>query len=218
MARIVRPPAFPCLQYYETSMTRMTHNSLAAAIFSGRPVGIAASIMRAALVYGMNAIDLTAGNGNDTLLLARLCAPGHVFGIDIQPDAVVATEKLLEENHSKATVICADHARLFEIIPREFHGRIHGVMANLGYLPGGDSTVVTQPESTITALNLAAMLLAKNGLMTVVCYNGHAGGPEEAEAVADWSAHLPADSFTAQRISILNRPNLPPELVVVRRI
>ncbi len=199
-------------------MSRLTQNSIAAAIFSGRPVGIAASIMRAILSYGMNAIDLTAGNGNDTLLLAKLCAPGQVFGVDIQPEAISTSEKLLDEQQVKATLICADHSRLFEIIPREYHGRINGIMANLGYLPGGDPDVITRPESTTTALNLGAMLLAKNGIMTIVCYHGHEGGPEEAHAVADWAANLPSDSFTTQKISILNRPNSPPELVVVRRI
>lgn len=200
-------------------MTRLPQNlSLASAIFSGRPVGIAAAIMRSVLSYGSNAIDLTAGNGNDTLLLAHLCSPGNIFGIDIQPQAIAATTRLLEENRVKATLVCADHARLFEIIPSSLHGRIQGVMANLGFLPGGEPSIVTKPESTVSALNQAAMILAKGGIMTVVCYTGHEGGAAESHAVADWSAQLPSDMYTAQRISIMNRPNSPPELVVVRRI
>lgn len=199
-------------------MNRIVQNSLASALFSGRPVGIAAAIMRSALSYGMNAIDLTAGNGNDTLLLSRLCAHGQVFGIDIQPEAIAESRRLLSENNANATLICDDHARLFEIIPREFHGRIHGIMANLGYRPGGKPDIITGPETTVSALNLGAMLLAKNGIMTIVCYYGHAGGAEEARAVSEWAEGLPSESFTVQKISILNRPNLPPELIVARRI
>lgn len=41
-------------------------------------------------------IDATAGNGNDTLLLARLAS--FVFGFDIQKEALDNTKSLLEES------------------------------------------------------------------------------------------------------------------------
>ena len=60
-------------------------------------------------------------------------------------------------------------------------------MFNLGYLPGTDQVTITQTDSTVEALQQAAEVLTPGGIITCICYPGHPGGLEEAEAVLDWA-------------------------------
>ena len=71
------------------------------------------------------------------------------------------------------------HAELSDNVPEG----VSAVMFNLGYLPGGDKTKITQWESTEVALRSALCCLKKHGLLTVMCYPGHPGGDEEARVV-----------------------------------
>jgi len=41
---------------------------------------------------------------------------------------------------------------------------------NLGYLPGGDKSIITRTDSTVTALNNAIRILSSNGIITVMAY------------------------------------------------
>jgi hypothetical protein len=56
-------------------------------------------------------------------------------------------------------------------------------MFNLGYLPGGNHSLVTRADTTVRAISAARLLLREGGVMTVLCYRGHAGGMEEYAAV-----------------------------------
>lgn len=47
---------------------------------------------------------------------------------------------------------------------------------NLGYLPGGDKTLITEPQITLEALNVAKDILMPGGLISLVVYVGHPGG------------------------------------------
>ena len=54
-------------------------------------------------------IDATMGNGNDTLLLSRLCGEkGHVLAFDIQEIALANTRERLEKEN--AEVLMPDYA------------------------------------------------------------------------------------------------------------
>ncbi|MBT8401473.1 MAG: class I SAM-dependent methyltransferase, partial [Rhodothermia bacterium] len=96
--------------------------------------------------------------------------------------------------------------------------RISASLFNLGYLPGSDKSVVTRPETTIGALDAASKWLMPNGLISVVAYTGHDGGREEAEAVRDWTAGLPADEFSVMRPQGGFSGNRTPELTIIRRL
>jgi hypothetical protein len=50
------------------------------------------------------------------------------------------------------------------------------VAFNLGYLPGGDKTIITKPETTLIALEAAKGILMAGGLISLVVYVGHPGG------------------------------------------
>jgi len=149
---------------------------------------------------GATAIDATAGNGHDTEFLARLVGPqGRVIAFDLQAEAIAATRNRLEDAglHQRVILRQESHERIGD------GGPFAAVMFNLGYCPGGDKTLITQPGSTLRALDAAAADLAAGGLITVVCYPAHPGGREEAEAVLEWTRALDPRQFRAMRCEML---------------
>jgi len=85
-------------------------------------------------------------------------------------------------------------------------------------LPGGDHAVITRPETTVPALDAAAAMLEEGGLITVVCYAGHAGGVEETRAVSEWTEQLSQERFHALSYRFVNQKNDPPRLFVVEKL
>ncbi len=150
------------------------------------------------LEAGDIAIDLTAGNGHDTLFLARSVSPtGHVYAFDLQASAIQATEELLKK-HSldvHVTLRMESHTDWGKMIPDEPKSRIKVVMMNLGYLPGGDKSLVTCASSTLPAIDIALDSLKLGGLLTVLAYTGHPGGKSEADAVQNKLAKLAPTQF-----------------------
>jgi hypothetical protein len=49
------------------------------------------------------------------------------------------------------------------------------VCFNLGFLPGGDRTIVSQPTTTVAALKAAMAILEPRGIISVLAYVGHPG-------------------------------------------
>ncbi len=170
-------------------------------------------------------VDATAGNGHDTVFLARHVLPdGRVFVFDVQAEAIVQTRARLEKADSGVSPLenislhHAGHERLAELLPPEAQGKLRAIMFNLGYLPGGDKALITKVETTLSALQQALDWLAADGVLTVVIYPGHEGGGKEAEAVQQWMAELPSERFEAQRLGYVNfRPTTPFCLAVRKR-
>lgn len=149
---------------------------------------------------GALAVDATAGNGHDSLFLAQAVgAAGHVWACDIQPGALESTASRLQQEGvaERVTLVQEGHERLDQWLPHRVHGRLGAVMFNLGYLPGGDQTQVTTPQTTIAALSRAASLLAPGGCLTVLVYRAHAGALEEYRQVLGWcqGSHLSFERF-----------------------
>ena len=141
------------------------------------------------LTTGAIAIDATCGNGFDTLFLAeQVGTNGVVYGVDIQEQAIetVRTKLLASGHSSQCRLVVGTHAQLNAMVAPAHVGFVSVVMFNLGYLPLGDKTIVTKPESTVTGLEQAFELVRQGGLISVLAYPGHAGGLEEAKCVADW--------------------------------
>lgn len=173
-------------------------------------------LLRQRVRPGDLALDATCGNGLDTLLLAELAGKGgRVWGFDLQPSAIAATRALLQREGllSSVELIEAGHERLSEFVP----AGLKAAVFNLGYLPGGDVSVITSPESTVSALRQAASLLARRGIIAISLYTGHEGGAEEALAVEGWGASLAPKEFNVWRSRQLNRPGIAPYLVLVER-
>lgn len=167
-------------------------------------------------------VDATAGNGVDTLFLAKAAGSGGmVHAFDIQEAALNNTqERLSKELSVRFTGVrlhLASHDRMLEMIPTEQHGQVAAVMFNLGYLPGSDHSLITRPGTTLPALEAALTLLRQGGVLTIAIYPGHDGGQAEAEAVDGWARSLKQNQYQAMSYRFLNQKNNPPYLIAVEK-
>ena len=128
-------------------------------------------------------VDMTVGNGNDTLFLANISK--KVFGFDIQDVAIENTKKLLRENNVyNYELFCVSHDRINEVL-WEYKHNIKLILFNLGYLPCGDKSITTNHESTLKAVINSLDMLDNNGLILIVFYP-HPEGKLEAQVVLDY--------------------------------
>ena len=181
---------------------------------------MAHTLLAGVLRPGDLAVDATAGNGHDTAFLARAVGTGgRVIALDIEPAAVTATRNRCATLGTPCEVIEADHAEMDRVLEQTGvrAGSVAAVVFNLGFLPGSDKQLVTRPDSTVAALAQAVEWLRPGGVVTIVCYTGHAGGPEDAAAVEAWASAQPQDRFAVARYQFLNQRHHPPHLVVVGR-
>jgi ubiquinone/menaquinone biosynthesis C-methylase UbiE len=179
-------------------------------------VALAHFFLRERVGPGDRVLDATCGNGHDTLLLARLVGKGgHVWACDVQQTALTATRVQLSATGcmKQVKLVASGHERLTEFVTEPLRAAVF----NLGYLPGGVREMTTSATHTVAALRQAADLLLPGGIITVCIYTGHDGGPEEAEAVEEWSALLHPRSFNVWRSSQLNRPDAAPYLLLVEK-
>ena len=84
--------------------------------------------------------------------------------------------------------------------------------------PGGDKSLTTRWETTLPALRAGLTVLRGGGLMTVVCYPGHAAGAEEANAVSRWVRTLDQVEVRVARYAFENVANAPPLLFALERL
>jgi predicted methyltransferase len=179
---------------------------------------LAKTFIVGALPPGGVAVDGTVGNGYDTVFLAeQVGAEGRVYGFDIQDEALERTRSLLEamELTERVTLVHASHALLTDFLPPDV--TFHAGMFNLGYLPHGDKTIITQRESTLTALDQTFARLVKGGVLTIVIYPGHEGGNDEAEAVVAWAKNFPPEQAKVVWYQPLNSRRPAPSLVALQK-
>lgn len=180
------------------------------------PVPLSHLLLQSFVRDGHYAVDATCGNGHDTLLLARLVGPqGHVWGFDIQRQAVEETGRRLAEAGlaHRATLLPVGHEELQEQVAVP----LQVVLFNLGYLPGGDRSIITRPDTTGSALEQSLGLLAAGGIVIVTIYPGHDGGSEEQTAVERWAAGLDPRAFHCWRMGQINVTTAAPYLLLVQK-
>ncbi|KAK1385431.1 putative rRNA methylase YtqB [Heracleum sosnowskyi] len=147
-------------------------------------------------------IDATCGNGYDTLAMLKMVADrsqkGRVYALDLQDVALQNTRSLLDESlddneKELAELFATCHSKMEEVLPRNITVRL--VAFNLGYLPGGDKTMITKSETTLLGLEAAERVVAPGGLISLLVYVGHPGGREEFETVQAFASRLPECLF-----------------------
>jgi len=184
-------------------------------------VNTAHDLLKDILRPGDIAIDATVGNGHDTVFLGEQVGPsGRVYGFDIQQAAIDSTLEKFQKNQLSdcLTLLLASHADMEEKIPAELHGKIGAIMFNLGYLPGGDKSVITLTDSTLAALTAASRILAVNGIITLLAYPGHQGGDQETDQVKIWCEQLSSNQFKVDTIYSTAHKESAPRLFVIRKI
>lgn len=139
------------------------------------------------------AVDATAGNGHDTLFLARLAGEySRIAAFDVQESAIEATRIRLEKNAcaEKVELHLCGHEKMEAILGEAWRGKTHAVFFNLGYLPKSDHALKTEAKTTLPALEAAWNLLAPGGFISLTVYTRHPGGFEESASVDAWLAFM----------------------------
>ncbi|MEH7124160.1 class I SAM-dependent methyltransferase [Bacillus sp. JJ1773] len=180
----------------------------------------ARKLLEKAVGSGDFAVDATLGNGHDTLFLAKLVEDsGHVFGFDIQEEAILSTKKRIEEQQlsDRVTLFHNGHEHILSSISAENHGKIKGAIFNLGYLPGGNKSIVTVPDTTISAIEQLLEIMAPEGIIVLVVYHGHEEGAIERDALLQFVKQLDQKKAHVLQYQFINQKNNPPFIVAIEK-
>ncbi len=164
-------------------------------------------------------IDATCGNGNDTGFLARLVGEfGRVLALDIQEEAIESTEMELKARGLREQVELrqADHSNLLKLVDSE-KMRPKAIVFNLGYLPGGDKSIVTEVTNTLPALEDSLELLGNGGVLVVTAYPGHQEGLKERQEIEAWAEKLDYKEYLVGHYRFINQEENPPEVFVIQK-
>lgn len=180
----------------------------------------ARTLLKAAVSPGDICVDATMGNGHDTCMLAELIGEsGTVYAFDIQEQALEHTKARLDETHleHRAVLIHDSHGNLAHHLPEHTHGNITGAIFNLGYLPGGDKSIVTKPESTIAAITQLLKVMATEGIIVLVIYHGHPEGKVERDSILSFVNQLDQKQAHVLRYEFVNQQNDPPFIIAIEK-
>ncbi len=172
---------------------------------------LAKNFWRAHLKPSDFVIDMTCGNGHDTQFLAELVPEGLVYSIDIQ-ECALEKAKALVGTSDRVRFFHQSHAAPF---PLPYAPKL--IVYNLGYLPGGDKTITTMTNTTLTSVNNALDLLGENGALSITCYPGHVEGLKEEQTLIDWAKNLPFNQWHANLHQWINRKRSPSLLWITKR-
>lgn len=155
-------------------------------------------------------IDATAGRGRDTAFLCGLTGEtGRVVALDIQEEAVRSTNELLLRSglgHIGRAVL--DSHRNIAAYARE--GEVDCIVFNFGWLPGGDHSIQTKPETSIAAVAEGLRLLREGGIMSLCIYSGGESGFAERDALLAFLPTLDPQRYTVVVSEFVNRGGNPP--------
>ena len=177
-----------------------------------RPLEMAHDFLAQVITQEDIVVDATMGNGHDTLFLAKLAK--QVYAFDIQEQALEKTSQRLQEaGLTNAELILQGHETVDQFVTE-----VKAAIFNLGYPPSADKSIITQPQTTIEALDKLCHMLVKGGRIAIMIYYGHEGGDIERDAVMDFVSHLPQEEYTAAIYRTLNQINNPPFLVMIEKL
>ena len=177
-----------------------------------RPLEMAHDFLAQVITQDDIVVDATMGNGHDTFFLAKLAK--QVYAFDIQEQALEKTSQRLQEaGLTNAELILQGHETVDQFVTE-----VKAAIFNLGYLPSADKSIITQPQTTIEALDKLCHMLVKGGRIAIMIYYGHEGGDIEKDAVMDFVSQLPQQEYTATIYRTLNQINNPPFLVMIEKL
>ncbi|GEL68168.1 class I SAM-dependent methyltransferase [Marinilactibacillus psychrotolerans] len=167
---------------------------------------------------GDTVIDATVGNGQDTIKLAQLVGKtGKVYGFDIQETAIEETKKKVQLTGltEQIKLINDGHEKMNDYITD--NTKIQAIVFNLGYLPKGDKSIITLPDTTLSALEQGLNLLNVGGQILMMVYYGHDGGTEEKNAILAYLETLSQEKFSVLQYGFINQKNSPPFLIAIEK-
>ena len=124
-------------------------------------------------------IDMTAGNGNDTLFLANLAK--QVYGFDISDKAIENTKEKVKD-FNNVILIKDNHINVDKYVS----SKVKLAIFNLGYLPGDNEEITTKADETLIAFKKAYELLMNDGYLVITFYLRQNGGLDEYYLLDDY--------------------------------
>ena len=91
-------------------------------------------------------------------------------------------------------------------------------MFNLGYLPGGDHSISTKPDTTIEAIKKAMDIIMTGGLISIVVYYGGDTGFEERDKVMEFVRQINPKEYVVMKTCYVNQINCPPFLLCIEKV
>ena len=177
-----------------------------------RPLEMAHDFLAQVITPEDIVVDATMGNGYDTLFLAKLAK--QVYAFDIQEQALEKTSQRIQEaGLTNVDLILQGHETVDQFVTE-----VKAAIFNLGYLPSADKSIITQPQTTLEALEKLCRMIVKGGRIAIMIYYGHEGGDIERDAVLDFVSQLPQQEYTATIYRTLNQINNPPFLVMIEKL
>ena len=125
-------------------------------------------------------VDMTAGNGNDTLFLARIA--GKVIAFDISKLAIERSRQRTKD-YDNITFILDSHANVDCYVKKDEASLF---IFNLGYLPNSEEKTSTQAKDSLLAFQKAFELLKDKGIIAITFYLGQEGGYDEYYQITDY--------------------------------
>ncbi|MGJ7920357.1 class I SAM-dependent methyltransferase [Neobacillus sp. LXY-4] len=185
-----------------------------------RVLPFARNLLESAVGPGDIAVDATLGNGHDTAFLAKLVGEtGRVYGFDIQSDAIASTGFRLDELGLTERVVLfhKGHENILSSVPKEQFGKVRGAIFNLGYLPGGDKSIVTKSNTTIAAVEQLLEIMAPEALIVLVIYHGHEEGVQERDELLQFVKQLDQKKAHVLQYQFINQVNHPPFIIAIEK-
>ncbi len=180
-------------------------------------LSFAHSIWKDFLKKGDHVIDATCGNGHDSFFLANCVLEeekGSLICLDLQEGAIANTKTQLLPSHLNRTTF---HHMSHETFPETcITNYFNLIVYNLGYLPGGDKSLTTLTASTLPSLQNALTLIKSGGMISIMCYPGHAEGAKEETALLTFCKTLPSSKYTLCHHRWLNRPKSPSLILILK--
>ncbi len=164
---------------------------------------------------GSFCIDATAGTGRDTLYLSQCAGEGgKVLAFDIQQTALDMTRQRLEQAQApeNTRLLLDSHTHMDRYVQK---GTADAILFNFGYLPGGDHSLATTPDTSLEAVEKGLELLKAGGVMSLCVYSGGDTGFAERDALLEFTARLNPKEFLVIRNDFFNRPNHPPIILLI---
>ena len=153
-------------------------------------------------------VDMTTGNGHDSLKLLELCDEVYAFGV--QQEALDSTRALIGDREN-AHLILDNHANVDLYIDD-----CDITVFNLGYLPLGSHIVTTMLETTKIAIEKAIQL--SNKAVFIVVYPGHSEGSRESIWIDQYAETLSSKDFNVSKYCMLNKNKAPYVIEIEKRI
>ena len=185
-----------------------------------RILPFARALLEKAIQPGDIVVDGTMGNGFDTAFLAGLIGEtGHVYAFDIQSEAIQNTTVKLADEHllDRCTLFQAGHEQLKSLFPSNENRKLTGAIFNLGYLPGGDKSITTHGNTTISAIEQLLDLMAPEGIIVLVVYHGHPEGETERDELLEYVKSIPQNKAHVLHYGFMNQVNHPPFIVAIEK-